>query len=87
MASNSSIDDFRPFIFQLPAIKGRIGSVMSEFSPKISHTGLPERGGQFQIGASRAVNRFTLPALWTSRALPAKVATRRLPLYDALSTR
>jgi hypothetical protein len=29
MASNSAKEDFRPFIFQLPAISGRMASVMS----------------------------------------------------------
>ena len=29
MASNSARADFRPFIFQLPAISGRMASVMS----------------------------------------------------------
>jgi hypothetical protein len=29
MASNSPKADFRPFIFQLPAIRGRMASVMS----------------------------------------------------------
>src|SRR4051794_31726901 len=31
MASNSATEAFRPFIFQLPAIKGRIVSVISDF--------------------------------------------------------
>src|SRR5579871_2399652 len=31
IASNSAIEDFRPFIFQLPAISGRMGSVMTGF--------------------------------------------------------
>src|SRR5213075_2676901 len=31
MASNSTNEDFRPFIFQLPAISGRIASLISQF--------------------------------------------------------
>ena len=34
MASNSASEAFRPFIFQLPAISGRMASVMSEFPSK-----------------------------------------------------
>jgi hypothetical protein len=30
MASNSAMEDFRPFILQLPAISGRMASVMSD---------------------------------------------------------
>jgi hypothetical protein len=31
IASNSPMDDSRPFIFQLPAISGRMASVMAGF--------------------------------------------------------
>src|ERR1700692_2500170 len=36
MASNSAMEAFRPFIFQLPAISGRMASVMVGFPQKCS---------------------------------------------------
>ena len=60
MASNSAIEAFRPFIFQLPAISGRMASVISG-SPRILVVhALAEAGHQFQTPALRpqAVNRL-----------------------------
>src|SRR5258708_1278425 len=84
MASNSPSEDFRPFIFQLPAISGRIVSVILGFPSEISGVkhALAEPSGQFQMLHLQSVRRPPLQF-----AHPAKVATRRLPLYDALSTR
>ena len=48
MASNSASEDFSPFIFQLPAISGRMASVMAEFPRMWVTHALAERGGQFQ---------------------------------------
>jgi hypothetical protein len=48
MASNSAIEAFRPFIFQLPAISGRMASVIS-VSPRIVVVhALAEAARQFQ---------------------------------------
>src|ERR1019366_9446367 len=53
MASNSAIEAFRPFIFQLPAISGRMASVISG-SPRILVVhALAEAGRQFQTPALR----------------------------------
>src|ERR1700730_8385345 len=82
MASNSPKEAFRPFIFQLPAISGRMVSVISGFPANGVNDALAERGGQFQIPRVQSPHRQPLQF-----ALPVKVATRRLPLYDALSTR
>src|SRR5580658_9028005 len=56
MASNSAIEAFRPFIFQLPAISGRMASVISG-SPRIGVVvhALAEAGHQFQTPALRAL--------------------------------
>jgi hypothetical protein len=53
MASNSAIEALRPFIFQLPAISGRMASVISG-SPRggVVHA-LAEAGHQFQTPALR----------------------------------
>src|SRR3984885_9845219 len=82
MASNSAIEAFRPFIFQLPAISGRMASVISG-SPRIVVVhALAEAGRQFQTPALRPPGRQSLNLVF-----PAEVTTRRLPLYDASSTR
>src|SRR3990170_6955068 len=48
MASNSAVEALRPFIFQLPAISGRMASVMSGFPGRIpSSKALADRGDQF----------------------------------------
>jgi hypothetical protein len=55
MASNSPSADFRPFIFQLPAISGRMASVMSIIPQKCQTlwlgNGLAEARREFQIPA------------------------------------
>ena len=51
MASNSPNEAFRPFIFQLPAISGRMASVMSNSQSHSSNAALAERDAQFQIGS------------------------------------
>ena len=58
MASNSAAEAFRPFIFQLPAISGRMASVMSGFPGEylVKHA-LAERGGQFQMPDLRSQSR------------------------------
>src|ERR1700722_554026 len=58
MASNSVAEDLRPFIFQLPAISGRMASVMSGFPWENSvGNALAEHGGQFQIAHLRHLER------------------------------
>src|ERR1700723_3421407 len=58
MASNSLEEDLRPFIFQLPAISGRMASVMSGFPWENSvGNALAEHGGQFQIAHLRRLER------------------------------
>src|ERR1700730_17792387 len=82
MASNSAIEAFRPFIFQLPAISGRMASVISG-SPRIVVVhALAEAGRQFQTPALRPPGHQSLDLVF-----PAEVTTRWPPLYDALSTR
>src|SRR5438128_51220 len=50
MASNSTNEDLRPFIFQLPAISGRIASLISQFLwQDLAKHALPERGRDFQM--------------------------------------
>jgi hypothetical protein len=53
MASNSAIEALRPFIFQLPAISGRMASVISGFSRTLVSYALAEPGHQFQPPAGR----------------------------------
>src|SRR3954469_22902280 len=48
MASNSAVEAFRPFIFQLPAIRGRMASVMSNSSKIRFVHALAEVPWQFQ---------------------------------------
>src|SRR5882762_3116330 len=50
MASNSPLEDLSPFIFQLPAISGRMASIIAGFPGKfwVKHA-LAEPGGEFQI--------------------------------------
>src|SRR5271163_1918784 len=57
MASNSAIEDLRPFIFQLPAISGRIASVMSGFPGISDEDALAEPAYQFQMPGLTAVLR------------------------------
>src|SRR3984885_10348503 len=82
MASNSAIEAFRPFIFQLPAISGRMASVISGSPRTVVVHALAEAGRQFQTPALRPPGRQSLNLVF-----PAEVTTRRLPLYDASSTR
>src|SRR5882757_6630224 len=49
MVSNSAKEAFRPFIFQLPAISGRMASVMSDLA-NVALDALAEANGQFQLG-------------------------------------
>src|SRR5262249_26254165 len=84
IASNSLIEALRPFIFQLPAISGRMPSVMSQFpvdrasSASRADPTVPDQN-------AAAFNRFA--RLSVPRSLRRlKVARGRLPLYDALST-
>src|ERR1700684_3428022 len=59
IASNSAIEAFRPFIFQLPAISGRMASVMSISREVLPHAALAEPACQFQMEVferSQAVN-------------------------------
>src|SRR3984893_975465 len=51
MASNSTIEAFRPFIFQLPAISGRMASVISGSPRVLVVHALAEAGRQFQTPA------------------------------------
>src|ERR1700694_3478870 len=64
IASNSAMEALRPFIFQLPAISGRMTSVISGV-PRIfwlRHR-LAEHGGQFHTSRPRIpVNRFNWPS-------------------------
>src|ERR1700741_3613322 len=53
IASNSPMEAFRPFIFQLPAISGRMASVMAGFPSDLNAQALAELTGQFQCGPSR----------------------------------
>ena len=72
MASNSAAEALRPFIFQLPAISGRMASVMSISHECLVKHALAEPARQFQIprfSIPEAVNRFHWPAR-------GKVATR-----------
>src|ERR1700676_2987470 len=64
MASNSPNEAFRPFIFQLPAISGRMASVISGFPANRVHHALAECRGQFQMRSCnrRIVNRFNSPS-------------------------
>src|SRR5947209_3872521 len=57
IASNSAEEDFRPFIFQLPAISGRMASVIG-VSRKYSAHALAERGDHFQCGPCKLVLRM-----------------------------
>src|SRR5512139_3611279 len=65
MASNSAIEAFRPFIFQLPAISGRMVSVMSKSSESGFAHALAERKPQFQRPApfNRSPERPVEPRL------------------------
>src|ERR1700731_491816 len=38
MASNSAVEDLRPFIFQLPAIRGRMALVMAGFPRRLAQS-------------------------------------------------
>src|ERR1700722_18369097 len=59
MASNSAMEDRRPFIFQLPAISGRIMGLISEkFLQKAKgQASLAEPGKLGQIGPNRMLRR------------------------------
>src|SRR3954453_12273773 len=46
MASNSAREAFRPFIFQLPAISGRVAAVMSGLA-NVGPDALADANGQF----------------------------------------
>src|ERR1700692_1454518 len=73
MASNSAIEALRPFIFQLPAISGRMGLVISEF---------PSRLGLASASRARAaVPDAGWGALPGHSAPGVTVATRRPSLY------
>src|SRR6266581_2447533 len=64
MASNSPMEAFRPFIFQLPAISGRIPSVMGDLMNIQVKNALAEHRGQFQTlpWHRRAADRFNWPS-------------------------
>src|ERR1700744_3183680 len=49
IASNSEMEALRPFIFQLPAISGRMASVMSDSREVLSQAALAEPARQFQM--------------------------------------
>src|SRR5216683_4900002 len=58
MASNSTVEAFRPFIFQLPAISGRIASVMVGFPGEMfDQHALAEPARQFQTPVLRSPSR------------------------------
>src|ERR1700759_76390 len=49
IASNSAMEALRPFIFQLPAISGRMASVMSDYPEVLPHPALAEAARHFQM--------------------------------------
>src|SRR6267378_8424712 len=57
MASNSAMEAFRPFIFQLPAISGRMASVMVGFPEMFDQYALAEPARQFQTPVLRSPTR------------------------------
>src|SRR6266436_1925984 len=61
MASNSAEEALRPFIFQLPAISGRMASVMADspgnFREIFGRYALAELARQFQIPVLRRASR------------------------------
>src|SRR3979490_3146107 len=57
MASNSAMEGFRPFIFQLPAISGRMASVMVGFPEMFDQYALAEPARQFQTPVLRSPTR------------------------------
>src|SRR3981189_3071678 len=59
MASNSPCEAFRPFIFQLPAISGRMASVISGFPAYEVNHALAECRGQFQLAHVQSLGRLT----------------------------
>src|ERR1700761_6698791 len=52
IASNSAIDARSPFIFQLPAISGRMALVMSDSQEVLSRAALAEPAHRFQMPVS-----------------------------------
>ena len=73
------IDALRPFIFQLPAISGRMALVMSEFPSRYWGSPCASRARAAVPDAGSASPRRPLTA---SIGPPRKVATRRPSLYD-----
>src|ERR1700682_3911408 len=90
IASNSAAEALRPFIFQLPAISGRMASVMAGFPSEFSRNFrsiCASRGGAPVPDTGFAAPEPLTASLGPYLRHPAKGATGRLPLYDAFLTR
>src|SRR3981189_2558647 len=61
MASNSAEEALRPFIFQLPAISGRMASVMAGFPKEVSRK-FRESFGRYAL--AKLARQFQIPVLW-----------------------
>jgi hypothetical protein len=61
MASNSAEEALRPFIFQLPAISGRMASVMAGFPREFSRN-FQEIFGRYAL--AELARQFQIPVLW-----------------------
>src|ERR1700737_370593 len=61
MASNSAWEDLRPFIFQFPAISGRMGSAIASFPGECwGKHARAEDGGEFQSPVLQSPSRQPL---------------------------